>query len=49
LFDPTALEWIQIKSDDVLGLSPSARNDFGFASTNGNLYVYGGKGGSGLQ
>jgi hypothetical protein len=49
VFDPFALEWTQIKSDDVLGSPPSARDSFGFASVNGNLYVYGGNSGSGAE
>jgi hypothetical protein len=49
IFDPIALEWTQIKQDDVLGSFPSARNSFGFASANGNIFVYGGNQGSGLK
>ena len=48
VFDPTALEWTQIKPNEVLGLFPVARNSFGFVSANRNLYVYGGESASGL-
>ncbi len=41
-FDPVALQWTQIKPEDLLGSIPSARNTLGFASANGNIYAYGG-------
>ncbi len=46
-FDPIALQWSQVMPEDVHGVFPSPRIGFGFASANGDLYIFGGIGSTG--
>ena len=40
-FDPVAVAWTDL-SDAASGVPPTARNEHGFTSTGGKLYVHGG-------
>ena len=43
VYDPAAMAWTDL-SAAASGTPPSAREDQGFTSTGGRIYVYGGKG-----
>ena len=43
VYDPAAMAWTDL-SAAASGTPPSARENQGFASTGGRIYVYGGKG-----